>query len=170
MTRVLIVGMGNLLHQDDGFGVALAERLQAQQQVAGSPLAAPGVTIIEVGIGGMHLVQRLMDGYDLLIVLDSVDRGSAPGTVHLLEASVPALDDLPPEVREDFLADIHYAIPSRALILARALGVLPPQVYMLGCQPARIGDLAIGLSPVAAAAVEEGTQRIEALLRQRLAA
>jgi hydrogenase maturation protease len=148
VTRVLVAGMGNVLRHDDGFGVEVARRLAARN-------AFPeGVKVIDVGIGGIHLVHELMDGYDALIVIDAVERGSVPGTVHILEVTTPDLATWTDDERGDFLADTHYTTPSKALILARALGILPPVVYILGCQPADTDTLSLGLTqPVDDAAI-----------------
>jgi hydrogenase maturation protease len=58
------------------------------------------------------------------------------------------------EIRQEFLADTHLTLPSKALTLARALKVLPPRVYLLGCQP-KGHELGMGLSePVERGATE----------------
>jgi hydrogenase maturation protease len=163
MSTILIAGMGNVLRRDDGFGVEVARRL------TGSEGLPQGTRVIEVGIGGIHLVQELMAGYELLVIIDAVERGSAPGTVHVLEAEVPALEEWPELKRQDFLADMHYTTPSQAMILARALNVLPPKVYIVGCQPVEVDDLGIGLSEVVEGALAEAVRRIEQLA-QRFAA
>ncbi len=160
MSRVLIAGMGNVLRHDDGFGVEVA------RQLADAAALPADVRVIEVGIGGIHLVQELMDGFDALIVVDAVERGSAPGTVHLLEVDVPDLATWSDDQRGDFLADTHYATPSKALILAQALGVLPPKVFILGCQPTDAGELGIGLTEPVARATIEAAETIERLVRQ----
>ncbi len=166
MSRVLIAGMGNVLRRDDGFGVEVARRL-AQEH--GKPAAERGahVKIIEVGIGGIHLVQELMDGYDVLVVADAMERGSPPGTVHVLEAEVNDLGSWTEDERGDFLADMHYTTPSKAMILAKALGVLPPSVFLVGCQPAEVGDLGIGLSEPVARAVDLAVGEIEKIVGNR---
>jgi hydrogenase maturation protease len=164
MSTILIAGMGNVLRRDDGFGVEVARRL------AGSEGLPPGARVIEVGIGGIHLVQELMAGYELLVIIDAVERGSAPGTVHVLEAEVPALEEWPELKRQDFLADMHYTTPSQAMILARALKVLPPKVYIVGCQPVEVDELGIGLSEVVERAIAEAMRRIEQLVRRVAAA
>ena len=160
MSRVLVAGMGNVLRRDDGFGVEVARRL------ADSDALPAGVTVVEVGIGGIHLVQELMGGYDALVVLDAVERGSAPGTVHLLEAEVADLALWSEDARGDFLADMHYTTPSKALVLAKALGVLPPAVFILGCQPGDAEALGIGLSEPVAQAASEALREIEGLLHR----
>ncbi len=149
MSRVLVAGMGNILRHDDGFGVEVARRLMDWDTLPAD------VKVVEVGIGGIHLVQEMMEGYDALVVIDAVERGSAPGTVHLLEAEVADLALWSEDDRGDFLADMHYTTPSKALILAKALGVLPPRVFILGCQPAKADVPGIGLTaPVEQAAAE----------------
>jgi len=152
--RVLVVGVGNVLQGDDGFGVEVVKRLARREDLP------PGATVLETGIGGMSLVQELFNVYDVLIVVDAVDRGGAPGTTYLLEADVPNLAELPYEQREDFLADMHLATPSRAFVMARALGVLPPSVYILGCQPQKVDDLILGLSEPVERAVEPSVERL----------
>lgn len=153
--RVLIAGMGNDLRRDDGFGIAVVRRLLE----GGQP---DGVRAIEAGIAGLGLVQELMDGYEALVILDATDRGGPPGTVYLLEAEVPELEDFTPEYQQDFLADTHYTVPSKALILARALGVLPDHSYILACQPEET-ELGIGLSEPVERGVEEALVRLRHL-------
>jgi hydrogenase maturation protease len=170
MSPVLVAGMGNVLRRDDGFGVEVARRLASDTSL---PAA---VRVIDVGIGGIHLVQELMAGYDALVVIDAVERGSAPGTVHLLTAEVPDLAEWSDIERGDFLADTHYTSPAKAMILAKALGTLPPRVFILGCQPADAADLGIGLSEVVERAVAQAVEvlvslvaNVERELAQRLA-
>lgn len=154
--RMLVAGMGNVLEGDDGFGVRALERLE---QVAAAGELPANVVLTEVGIGGLHLVQTLMDGYDALIVIDAVDRGGTPGTVYLLEPTVPGPDELTEEERASFLANMHYTVPAKAFLMARALGVLPDRVLLVGCQPAGL-ELGIGLSAVVEAAVTEAVARV----------
>jgi hydrogenase maturation protease len=154
--RVLVAGFGNLLRCDDGFGVTVARRLRA------GPLP-PGVRVIEVGIGGIALVQELLDGWPRLLVVDAVRRGGAPGTLYLLEPHVPDPSSLPLTRRRAFLADLHQTEPSRALLLARALGVLPAEVLLLGCEPAECDAFGLELTPAVARAVEVAVQQARAL-------
>src|SRR5438309_12101030 len=79
-SRVLIACVGNVLKGDDGFGVAVANRLAKE--------LPPRTDVIETGIGGVSIVQLLMQGYDALIVVDAVDRGVATGTVLVLQRQV----------------------------------------------------------------------------------
>ncbi len=158
--RMLVAGMGNDLRQDDGFGIAVVRRFFED----GVP---EGVQVYESGIGGIGLVQELMDGYEALVIVDAADRGEEPGTVYLLEVEVPDLEEFTQESRQEFLADTHYAVPSKALILARALKVLPPRVYILGCQP-KEHELGMGLSEPVERGVTEATRRLQELTTRLL--
>jgi len=153
--RVLVAGMGNELLGDDGFGILAAQRC------AQADLGAD-VTVVEAGIAGIGLVQDLMDRYDTVIVLDAVDRDGPPGSLHVLEITVPELSELDVDQRRALLADMHHTVPSKVLILARALGVLPGRSYLVGCQPMSV-ELGAGLSAPVAAALDAVVDQVRQL-------
>ncbi|MGH4022212.1 MAG: hydrogenase maturation protease [Pseudonocardiaceae bacterium] len=155
---VLVAGVGNTLRGDDGFGVAVAARLIEQGGVPS------GVRVLDIGIGGIHLVQELTAGAGGLVVIDAVDRGRAPGTVLVLRPHVRDVTVLPLAQRRDELADMHYATPERAFMLASALGVLPPETWIVGCQPADADRLGEGLSAPVAAAVDVAATEVRRLV------
>lgn len=157
---VLVAGVGNVLRGDDGFGIAVVQHLARRRDLP------PTLTVVEVGIGGISLVQELLDSYDMLLIVDAVDRGGVPGTIYLLELEVPDLAKWPFEQRQDFLADMHMTTPSRALILAKALGVLPPTIYLLGCQPTTCDELIIGLSKPVEHAIAPSVERLVGEIRR----
>ncbi|MBA3399022.1 MAG: hydrogenase maturation protease [Actinomycetota bacterium] len=151
--RVLIAGVGNVLRGDDGFGVEVARRLEAMTLPA-------GVRVVETGIGGIALVQELQDGWDVLIVVDTVDRGRPPGTVLVIEPDVVDVAAISWSERHDLLADMHLATPERALMLARALGVLPPVVRLVGCQPYDAERVGLGLDPSLVGALDVAIRQV----------
>lgn len=144
--RILVAGVGNVLYGDDGFGVELAWRLAKRQLPS-------GVKVIETGIGGMSIVQELMLGYDAVLLLDAHRSGGAPGTVRLLEPTLPDLSALDAHQRRDYFADTHYATPMRALSLLEHLGHLPRRIAVIGCEPSLQEGLQIGLSTSVSAAL-----------------
>ena len=160
LRRVLVAGVGNMLQGDDGFGVRLAWRLAER--------ALPeGVKVIETGIGGMSLVQELMLGYEAVLLLDAHQAGGAPGTVRLLEPTLPDLSGLDPHQLRDYFADTHYATPMRALALLARLGRLPRSVAVIGCEPTPQEAMSIELSaPVAAALGAAEALAIEWVMRR----
>ena len=153
MTRVLIAGVGNVLRGDDGFGVEVARHLEGME-------LPPGVQVVETGIAGIALVQELQEGWDALIVIDTVDRSRPPATVMVIEPDVVDVETLSWSARHDLLADMHLATPERALMLAHALGVLPPVVRLVGCQPFDAERVGIGLDPLLVAAVDVAVQQV----------
>ena len=144
---ILIAGVGNVLQGDDGFGVQLAWRLVKRT-------LPDGVNVIETGIGGMSIVQELMLGYHAVLVLDAHQSGGVPGTVRLLEPTLPDLSGLDAHALRDYFADTHYATPMRALSLLEHLGHLPRRVAVIGCEPTAHDGMRIGLSPPVAAALD----------------
>jgi len=158
--RILVAGVGNVLRADDAFGCIVAQRLAAMD-------LGEKVSVIETGIAGIALVQELQSGYDALVIVDAVDRQRPPGQVMLIEPDVIDVHALTPDARNDLLADMHLATPGRAMMLARALGVLPSEVLMVGCQPEDPESIGTEMSePVKAAldvAVAEILRHLETL-------
>lgn len=157
---ILVAGFGNLLHRDDAFGVQLLQRLRQNLQWPSE------VKLLEAGIGGMHFVQELFDGYRAVVVLDAIE-GNTPGEVRVLEANVSDLRTLPTRLQRDLLADVHYAEPGRAMAMAKALDRLPLRAYIVGCVPALV-DLGIGMSPEVEAALPVAEARLMELLESLL--
>lgn len=146
--RTLVAGFGNVLRGDDGFGVEVVRRL------AEGPLP-DGVEVMDVGTGGIRLAQELLDGYERLIIVDAMTDGGAPGTLYV--RAVEGITDAT-EI------DMHLAVPSRALTLAKALRSLPPEVYLIGCEPLDVEELTMELSPPVGVAVGAAVARVRELL------
>lgn len=152
-TRVLIACVGNVLRHDDGFGVAVARALEER--------ALPeGVDLIETGIGGMTVVQQLMDGYAALVVVDAMEAGARPGTLWTIDPDVPEPAGIDREEWRTIFQNLHLAEPHRIFLLARSLGALPPIVRLVGCQPADTDSMDETLSPPVAAAVPRAVDRV----------
>ena len=158
--RVLVACVGNTLRGDDGFGIAVAAGLEHSLPT--------GADLIETGIGGIGIVHQLMDGYDGLIIVDAVERAASPGTVCVLVPQVPHIDTPTFDEWRAQLADLHLAEPSRVLRIARAAGVLPPQVLVVGCQPGSCEDFEEGLSRAVADAVPVAVRRVRRLVEDLL--
>lgn len=157
MSDVIVAGVGNVLRGDDGFGVVVARRLVA----GGVP---GGVRVLDIGIGGIHLVQELLAGADALVVADAVDLGRRPGAVVTIRPAVGDVAAMSGMRRRDALADMHYATPERAFMLARALGVLPTESWVVGCQRLEADRYGEGLSEPVAAAVDGAAAEVRRLV------
>jgi len=151
-TKTLIVGFGNVLRGDDGFGVEVVTRLACSA-------LPPSVEILDVGIGGMHFILKLMEGFTEAIVVDAIKGHGAPGTLYIFP---PAADDL--RVHTEAQVDPHVTEPVRALQLAAALGILPAQVTLVGCEPEDC-EVRIGLTRAVDTAVDRAVEAIRRLVR-----
>ncbi len=117
----VVLGLGNILHSDDGVGPRAIERLRTEARVP------EGVTLIEGGTLGLELLTYLWD-CSYLLVLDAVDTGQPPGT--LIRMSGEGLDTLPSQ------GSVHQLGVADLLVALRALARQQPKVVLLGVQPA----------------------------------
>lgn len=152
--RILIAGIGNVFLGDDAFGVETVRGLM------GRPWPA-GVVARDFGIRGHDLVFALMDGYETVILVDSVSRGKPPGTIYELELEFPLAGSLPGS-----LSGGHSLDPLTVLQFAAALGAHADRLYLVGCEPAVLdpGDGEMQLSAAVRAAVPVAVGRIEVLV------
>jgi hydrogenase maturation protease len=148
---MVVAGFGNVLRGDDGFGVEVVRRLQ---QIGGAP---DGTVMLEVGTGGIALAQELLTPCDRLVIVDAMTRGGSPGSVYVLRVE---------NVEEATSVDMHMAVPARALGLAQALGALPREVFLVGCEPAVVDDLTMELSEPVNRAVDSALAQVQGLLKQ----
>ena len=146
--RTLIAGFGNVLRGDDGFGVEVIRRLQEREPIA-------DVEVMEVGTAGIRLAQELLTPCDRLIIVDAMNRGGAPGTVYVVQVeSVDPAGEV----------DLHLAVPARALAVAKALRALPPEVFIVGCEPGEVDELTTELTPPVQAVVDAVLEHIDRLV------
>ncbi len=157
--RVLVAGIGNIFHGDDAFGVEVAQRMATRPRPA-------GVAVIDFGIRGFDLAFALLDGYEMTILVDVVERGGVPGTLYVI---APDLDHLAPAAAE---RDGHGMDPVRVLRLAKEMGGPAGKVLLVGCEPETFGPAEegqMGLSSAVAKAVDAAIVKIEALVAGFLA-
>lgn len=149
-SRTLVAGLGNIFFGDDGFGVEVAQRL-ASEDLPG------GVKVADIGIRGVHLAYEMLDDYETTILIDTVTRGDAPGTIYVIEYEP---DDAVVEG-----VDAHGMNPDSVLALLDTLGGDPGKVLIVGCEPAEIEER-IGLSPIVSGAVPEAVKVVKELLER----
>ncbi len=150
--RVVVAAFGNELRGDDGFGIAVLRSIEASRETQAH------VRLLEVGTAGLRLAQELLTPCDRLIVIDAMTRGETPGTVYVLK-----VEDVP-EARD---VDMHLAVPSRALSVAKALGALPPETFLVGCEPDEVDELTMELSDRVRAAVDVAANHVRRLIEER---
>jgi hydrogenase maturation protease len=151
--RVLVAGIGNIFFGDDAFGCEVAAELLKRTWPA-------GVKIVDFGIRAYDLAYAIMDGYDAALLIDAAPRGEKPGTVYLLELDPDRVGSCGDEI-----VDAHALTPVRVLQLIRALGGRAKNLYLIGCEPARLGgEGMIGLSEDVRDAVPVAVRMIEKII------
>lgn len=123
----LVLGIGNLLWADEGFGVRCVEALAAGWQFA------PGVQLVDGGTQGLYLLQHVQAAQRLLI-FDAIDYGLEPGTLKLVQG-----DEVPQFLGAKKMS-LHQTGFQEVLALARFTGRLPAELLLVGCQPADLED------------------------------
>jgi hydrogenase maturation protease len=116
----LVLGLGNLVHSDDGVGVHAIHQLQLDPRVPAS------VTLIDGGTQGLSLIPHI-SGFSRVLVIDAVNAGEAPGT--LLRFEGRALSGLPGR------ATVHQLGFADLMVAMNLLGEAPEEVVVVGIQP-----------------------------------
>jgi hydrogenase maturation protease len=145
---LLVLGLGNLLLGDDAVGLELL----AEFESAGPADGFPGtLEFVDGGTQGIALL-GVMGGREAMLVLDAVQRGEPPGTVHELTGEeAVALRFRRPETA-------HEGGAGPLLALAALTGDLPARVRVVGIEPECV-ETRLGLSPRVRAAVPVAVRR-----------
>ncbi|GFO56506.1 membrane protein [Geomonas sp. Red276] len=148
--NVLVMGIGNLLLQDEGAGVRVVEEFGRRF------LPIPGVHVLDGGTSGIELLSYL-SGRDALILLDVVRGGLPAGAVSRYEGdAVPALFQQKISPHQLGISDL--------LATARLMGELPAKVVLFGIEPCSI-ETGVELTPKVAESVSLVAELVAAELR-----
>ena len=143
--RVLIMGVGNILLRDEGFGVAAVNHLEKNYYWP------ENVRLL--------LLMSELEECDLLVVLDVVLGGKEPGTVYLLEN-----EDLSRSL--SFQGSMHQTDLLQTLQVCELAGCRP-QCLAFGLQPFDWRTMQVGLSPEAEAMLPVFAEKVVAELARR---
>lgn len=139
---VCVLGIGNVLWADEGFGVRCIETLQQRYEFA------PHVQLIDGGTQGLYLVQHVQQA-DCLLIFDAVDYGLAAGELKLVRN-----EDVPRFMGAKKMS-LHQTGFQEVLMLALLTEKYPREVLLIGCQPEEIDDYGGSLRPVVKQALED---------------
>ncbi|MGD0962143.1 MAG: HyaD/HybD family hydrogenase maturation endopeptidase [Methylomonas sp.] len=139
--QILLLGIGNVLWADEGFGVRVIGRLQKNYRFPDR------VTLMDGGTQGVYLIEHVQAA-DILVVFDAVDYGLRPGTLKRVEN-----DDVP-----NFLGakkmSLHQTGFQEVLATARMLGRYPRHLLLIGVQPVELDDFGGSLRPQTKAQIQ----------------
>ncbi|MGY2843097.1 MULTISPECIES: HyaD/HybD family hydrogenase maturation endopeptidase [Bradyrhizobium] len=120
--RILVLGVGNILWADEGFGVRVVEEFYRRYTIDDN------VSILDGGTQGLYLVSFLEQA-DCLIAFDAVDYGLSPGQLKLVR------DDEVPKFTAAKKLSLHQTGFQEVLSAADLLGRCPRELALIGCQP-----------------------------------
>ena len=135
MPATLILGIGNILWADEGFGVRAVEELHRRYRFESA------VTLMDGGTQGLYLVHHIQQA-DILVVFDAIDYGLPPGEMKLVE------DEAVPHFMGAKKMSLHQTGFQEVLAMARMLGEYPRRLLLVGVQPEQLEDFGGGLRPL----------------------
>ncbi len=149
--KTSLIGLGNILMQDEGVGVHAVKAVQERFAVP------PELDIVDGGTAGLDLLPFLEDR-DRVLLVDAVDFGKEPGFIGELEnEAIPALFG-------KNKASLHHVGLAEVLATARLLDILPREICLIGIQPQAM-DLGLELSELLQQHLEGLIARISNKLR-----
>ncbi|RKZ81450.1 MAG: HyaD/HybD family hydrogenase maturation endopeptidase [Gammaproteobacteria bacterium] len=132
--QVLLLGIGNVLWADEGFGVRCIEELNRQYKFP------ENIVLMDGGTQGIYLVQHVQ-ACDILVVFDAIDYGLKGGEMKLIE------DDDVPNFMGAKKMSLHQTGFQEVLSTSKLLGDYPDKILLIGVQPIILEDFGGSLSP-----------------------
>lgn len=151
--RILVLGIGNLLWADEGFGVRCVEALNEAWQFPEE------VRLLDGGTQGLYLLPYVQEA-DCLLVFDAVDYGDPPGTLR------EVVGDQVPRFMGAKKMSLHQTGFQEVLAAAELTGKLPGELVLIGVQPEELEDYGGSLRDVVKAKMPEALALALKWLRQ----
>ena len=151
--EVLVLGIGNMLWADEGFGVRAVEALNAAAEYP-----SPHVLLLDGGTLGLNLLEHVESSRRVL-VFDAIDFGLAPGTLKVLrDDEVPRWGARKMSPHQNGFNDI--------LALAQLHGRTPDTITAIGVQPVTLEDFGGSLTEPVRARLAEAVELAVAQLAE----
>lgn len=149
---IVLLGIGNVLWADEGFGIRVVEHLQKHYRFADN------VQVIDGGTQGMLLIDYVLNA-DILVIFDAVDFGLPAATVHALQ------NEQVPNFLGAKKMSLHQTGFQEVLASAELLGHTPEHILLVGVQPAMLEDYGGSLSPAVKQQIEPAIKHALAFLQ-----
>jgi hydrogenase maturation protease len=133
--RILVLGIGNILWADEGFGVRCVEALNEGWEFP------PRVTVMDGGTQGLYLLPYVQEA-DCLLVFDAVDYGDEPGKLRVV------VGDEVPRFMGVKKMSLHQTGFQEVLMAAELTQKLPAELVLVGVQAEQLEDFGGSLRDV----------------------
>ena len=151
--ETLVLGIGNVLWADEGFGIRAVEALHARYTFPNA------VRLMDGGTQGIFLLPWVRSAKRLLI-FDAVDFALEPATLKLVRG-----DDVPCYMGAKKVS-MHQAGFQEVLSSAALTGELPGEIALVGVQPETLNDYGGSLTPGVRGRIGEAVDVACAVLRE----
>jgi hydrogenase maturation protease len=139
--RILVLGIGNILWADEGFGVRCVEVLNAGWEFP------PQVSLMDGGTQGLYLLPYVQEA-DCLLVFDAVDYGDPAGTLR------EVVGNEVPRFMGAKKMSLHQTGFQEVLMAAELTNKLPAELVLIGVQPEELEDFGGSLRDVVKAQMQ----------------
>jgi hydrogenase maturation protease len=145
MKKTVMLGIGNILWADEGFGPRVVARIEERNA------APPETELVDGGTQGLYLLPLIQDT-SRLVVFDAVDFNKRPGEIVVLRnEEIPAYFGQRP-------LSLHQAAFTDVLAAASLTKAMPEAITLIGVQFQNIEEWGGGLSPAIAAAIDRAIE------------
>lgn len=152
MKKIKVLGIGNILVGDDGFGPRVLQELQRRE-------IPENVELIDAGVGGIAILSWIEDA-DKVIIVDSVQTGNEPvGTVYRFTDR-----EMPPS--DMFMLSLHDLNLVDTINIGRIVQKMPDEIVIYGVEVKRIAEFTTEMSPEVETAVAEVADLVMEELKQ----
>jgi hydrogenase maturation protease len=155
--KVLVMGVGNTLLQDDGVGIHITETLRNSEPTQNNN-AEPSVEYIDGGTIGLALLPKVEDAHALIIV-DAGELNAAPGTIRVFRGD---------EIEQQMSGrkrTVHEVAISDLLSAATLRGTCPLDCALVAVQPSSV-ELGLEPTPAVQAAIPAACVTVKELTRR----
>ncbi|MFZ4538046.1 HyaD/HybD family hydrogenase maturation endopeptidase [Propionivibrio sp.] len=150
---ILVLGIGNILFADEGFGVRAVQALHSRWSFPDR------VILMDGGTQGFNLLTHVQAA-TRMIVFDAIDYGLPPGTLKVLT------NDQVPRFMGSKKLSLHQTGFQDVLGVAELTGHLPSELILIGVQPEELDDFGGSIRPVVKAQIQPALEiALDYLLR-----
>ena len=150
--KIGVMGVGNVLLRDEGFGVKLLYILKAKYDFP------ENVVLIDGGTAGIFLSPEI-DYLDKLLIVDVVKAKGKPGEIKIYEKEDFFIDRLPLKLSP------HQLGLQEVLLLNEIKGTCPEDVKLIGVIPKSI-ETGTGLTPELEEKLPEVEEKVLEILKE----
>ena len=128
--KILILGLGNILLQDEGIGIHTLNEMSKRKW-------PENIDLLDGGTGGFVLLSLFQD-YDTMIIIDAALTKDAPGTIHTIQ----------PKFAKDFPKSLStHELGLKDMIESSILLEKAPLIYLITCTIHPEQEMSVKLTP-----------------------